>query len=441
MDDNIIVSKFGSSSLVDAERIKLTAEIIKSNPSRRYVVVSAPGKSSPEDMQVTDLLYIAYSRYESRENFMEILDTVQDRFTEIVKNLGINFDVASEIANLKKSLFFGKSKDNVASSGIAIMAKILAAYLGWNFVDASRIIFIDKKDESLDKEKTFQAISEIIKPLPNAVIPGGYGVIDGTRIKMKNDRGDTAGAALANVLKASVYEKWTKHRGIFTADPAIVENPLQIRNVTYEELIELNYMGINVIHEDAISLLGNTDIATNILSITNPENKGTMIARKLPENTNRKVAACISGRRNFKMLQINKIGLNRIYGIGEKVFGTFAKYRISCEHYISGIYNFAVVLKNPMFDLRRNDIIKDITEAIHPESITIEKDLSLIAIIGEGMGTIKGIFAKIFDAIAAIDVKVHMIDQGADDLNIVIGVYDDDFEKTVKALYKAMVLD
>ena len=441
MDSSIIVSKFGSSSLVDAERIKRTAEIIKSNPSRRYVVVSAPGKSSPEDMQITDLLYIAYSRYEGRENFTEILDIIQDRFIEIVHGLGINFDIASEIADLKKSLFFGKSKDNTASLGIAIMAKILAAYLGWNFVDASKIIFIDKKDESLDKEKTFKAISEIIKPLPNAVIPGGYGVIDDIRIKMKSARGDTAGAALACALNASVYEKWTDKEGIFTADPAFVENPLQIRHVTYKELIELTYMGINVIHEDAVSLLMNTDITTSILSVNNPDNKGTMITRTLPETAGRKVAACISGRRKFKMLRINKMGLNKTYGIGEKVFGTFAKYRISCEHYISGIYNFAVVLKNPMFDIRRDDIIKEITNAINPEGITVEKDISLIAIIGEGMGTIKGIFAKIFDAVADAGVKVHMIDQGADDLNIVIGVYDDDFEKTVRALYQAMILN
>ena len=439
--DNIIVSKFGSSALADAERIKKTVEIIKSNPSRRYVVVSAPGKISPDDMQITDLLYIAYSKYESRENFMETLDIVQDRFAEIVRALGMNFDIAAEMAELKKSLFFGKSKDNTASFGIAIMAKILAAYLGWNFVDASRIIFIDKKDESLDKAKTFQAISDIVKPLPNAVVPGGYGVIDGTRIKMKSARGDTAGAALANVLKASVYEKWTDKKGIFTADPDFIENPLQIRNVTYSELVELTYMGINVIHEDAILALKDTDVQINILSIQNPDNKGTLITRKLPEGTDRKVAACISGRRKFKMLRIEKMGLNKTYGIGEKVFGTFAKHRISCEHYISGIYNFAVVLKNPMFDIRRDEIIKDITNAIHPESITLEKDISLIAIIGEGMGTIKGIFAKIFDAIAAIDVKVHMIDQGADDLNIVIGVYDDDFEKTVKALYQAIILD
>ena len=439
--DNIIVSKFGSSALADAERIKKTVEIIKSNPSRRYVVVSAPGKISPDDMQITDLLYIAYSKYESRENFMETLDIVQDRFAEIVRALGMNFDIAAEMAELKKSLFFGKSKDNTASFGIAIMAKILAAYLGWNFVDASKIIFIDKKDESLDKEKTFQAISDIVKPLPNAVVPGGYGVIDGTRIKMKSARGDTAGAALANVLKASVYEKWTDKKGIFTADPDFIENPLQVRNVTYSELVELTYMGINVIHEDAILALKDTDVQINILSIQNPDNKGTLITRKLPEGTDRKVAACISGRRKFKMLRIEKMGLNKTYGIGEKVFGTFAKHRISCEHYISGIYNFAVVLKNPMFDIRRDEIIKDITNAIHPESITLEKDISLIAIIGEGMGTIKGIFAKIFDAIAAIDVKVHMIDQGADDLNIVIGVYDDDFEKTVKALYQAIILD
>ncbi|MBR6901948.1 MAG: aspartate kinase [Synergistaceae bacterium] len=434
----VIVSKFGSAALADAEKIKKAAEIIKLNPDRRYVVVAAPGQRTPDDIKITDLFYICYSRYENRENFMETLNEIQDRFENIVHGLGINFDVAAEISEIKKNLFFGKSRDNLASRGAYLMAKILAAYLGWEFVDAAKIFFFNN-DGSFNSEQSAKMTSEILAKFPNAVIPGGYGIAGGTRIIIARSGGDGAGAVVAKSIKADVFEKWTEHRHIYVADPSIVENPAKIRNLTYPELIELTYMGINVVHEDVLLLLKNIGVSTNIRSIHYPEDEGTLISSHLPEGTDRKVAACVSGRRNFKMLRIEKMKLNKTYGIGEKVFGAFAKRGISCEHYVSGIYHFAVVLKNPMFDIKRQEIINDITNTIKPDTITIEKDLSLIAVVGEHMGTTKGIFAKIFDAIAAVDVKVRLIDQGADDLNIIIGVYDEDFEKTLRAVYEAVL--
>ncbi|MBQ9418958.1 MAG: aspartate kinase [Synergistaceae bacterium] len=436
---SVIVSKFGGAALADAEKIKNVAEIIKSNPDRRYVVVSAPGQVSPDDIKVTDLLYICYSRYENRENFMEPLTAVDDRFAEIAQGLGVNFDVAAEIAELKKSLFFGKSKDNAASRGIYLMAKILAEYLGWEFVDAAKIIFLDN-DGSLNEAKTTEAITNTLGRAKNAVISGGYGtVLNTTKILMSRGGADATGAIVARAIKADVFEKWTEHRHIYIADPAIVKNPAKIRHLTYSELIELTYMGINAVHEEVLLMLKNIGVLTNIRSIHYPDDDGTYISATLPEGIDRGVAACVSGRRKFKMLKIEKMGLNKTYGIGEKVFGAFARRGISCEHYVSGIYHFAVVLKNPMFDIKRKEILDDIIAAIHPDSITIEKDLSLVAVVGETMGTTKGIFARIFDAIAAADVKVHLIDQGADNLNIIIGVFDEDFEKTVNAVYQAIV--
>ena len=436
--NKVIVSKFGSSALASAEKIKHTAEIIKLNPDRHYVVVAAPGQRFPDDIKITDLFYICYSKYEGRENFMETLTAIQERFEEIVQGLGIKFDVAAEIADIKKSLFFGKSRDNMASRGVCLMAKIMAAYLGWEFVDATKLFFFNN-DGTLNHEQTAKMTSEILSKIPYAVIPGGYGIAGGTRIITAKSGGDGAGAVIAKSIKADMFEKWTEHRHIYVADPSIVENPAKIRNLTYPELIELTYMGINVVHEDVLLLLKNIGVSTNIRSIHYPDDEGTLISEKLPEGINRRVAACVSGRRNFKMLRIEKMKLNKTYGVGEKVFGAFAKRGISCEHYVSGIYHFAVVLKNPMFDIKRQEIINDITNAIKPDTITIEKDLSLIAVVGETMGTTKGIFAKIFDAIAAVDVKVRLIDQGADDLNIIIGVYDEDFEKTLRAVYEAVV--
>ena len=440
MDTDIIVSKFGSSAMANAERIKQTAEIIKSDPRRRYVVVSAPGRVNPDEIQIRDLLYILYSKYESRESFQDTLTDIQTRFEEIVNDLGINFNIAGEIAELNKTLLFGKSRDMIASRGEYIIAKILAAYLGWNFVDAAKLFFFNN-DGTLNETQTLTAISQILSKTSNVVIPGGYGALEGNRILMTAARGDGAGASIARVLGASLYEKWTNHRGIYIADPSLVEKSAKIRNVTYSELIELSYMGITAVHEEAMLMLRDSGVPLNILNIFHPEDPGTFVSTELPEGTDRKIAACISGRKSYRILRINKIGLNKMHGLGEKIFNVFSRRGISCEHYISGIYNFAVVLKNPMFDLKREEIIKDLNAAINPEKITVERDLALIAIVGVGMGTVKGIFARIFDAIASIGVKVQMINQGADDLNIIIGVHDEDFEKTIKALYNAMILE
>ncbi|MBR2208691.1 MAG: hypothetical protein IJ859_07805 [Synergistaceae bacterium] len=440
MDMGIIVSKFGSSAMANAERIKKTAEIIKSDPRRQYVVVSAPGRINPEEIQIKDLLYILYSKYEARENFQDTLTDIQARFEEIVNELGVNFNISGEIAELNKTLLFGKTRDIIVSRGEYIIAKILAAYLGWTFMDAAKLFFFNN-DGSLNEAQTFTAISQNLSRTPNVVVPGGYGALEGNRILMTNARGDAAGAVIARVLGASLYEKWTDHRGIYIADPTLVEDAQKVRNMTYAELVELSYMGITAVHEEAILKLQDSGVPLNVLNIYHPEDKGTLVSMELPEGIERKVAACISGRKTYKIVRIHKMGLNKMHGVGEKVFNIFSRRGISCEHYISGIYNFAVVLKNPMFDLKREEIIKDITTAINPEKITVDRDLALIAIVGTGMGTVKGIFARIFDAVADAGVKVQLINQGADSLNIIIGVRDEDFEKTIKALYNAMILD
>lgn len=438
--DSIIVSKFGSSALANAERIKKTAEIIKSDPRRRYVIASAPGRVAADEIQIRDMLYMLYSKYEARENFTENLTVVQARFEEIVNELGVNFDIAGEIAELNKNLLFNKGRDFIASRGEYILSKILAAYLGWTFVDATKVIFFNN-DETLNEAQTFTAISQNLAKSQNIVIPGGYGALEGNRILMTNARGDAAGAVIAGVLGACLYEKWTDHRGIYIADPSIVPSAEKIRNVTYDELIELSYMGVTAVHEDAMLRLRESGVPLSIRSISQPDDPGTLITSEIPEGADRRVAACVSGKKSFKILRIHKNGLNKMHGIGEKIFGTFSKRGISCEHYISGIYNFAVVLKNPMFDLKREELINEIKTSIRPDKVTLERDISIIAVVGAGMGTVKGIFAKMFDAIANAGVKVQLINQGADGLNIIIGVKDDDFEKTIKALYQAMFIE
>ena len=320
------------------------------------------------------------------------------------------------------------------------MARIMAELLGWTFVDAAELIFFNR-DGTLNTEKTLSSIKEVLSGVDHAVIPGFYGTVSGTNIKtFERGGGDMTGALIACAVEADIFEKWAETTEIFSADPSIVKNPSIIRNITYSELRELTYMGINIVYDDVVLLMEESGIPTRIRNIHHTDDIGTLITRELPADTKRDVAACIAGRRSFKVIHIKKFGLNKLVGIGQKVFGIFTSRNISCEHYLSGIYQFSIVVKNPMFDLKRAEIINELNKAINPESIEVQKDLSLIAVVGEGMGTVKGIFAKAFDALAAANIKVRLIQQGGDDLNILIGVYDEDFDASVKALYEAMIV-
>lgn len=437
---SLIVSKFGGIALADAESVRHTAEIIHSDPNRRYIVVSSPGIRSSEEIRITDMLYICHSRYANRENFTEILEKIEGRFGEIINALGVNFDMQSEISDLKKNLFLGRTNEYIVSRGEYIMGRIMAKYLGWEFVDAANIIVFNR-DGTLNVEKSLEAVKNFLGRTEYAVIPGFYGAVSGTNIKtFERGGGDATGALIARAMGAGQYEKWAEATEIFSADPAIVKNPEIIRNITYAELKELTYMGINIVYEDVIYLMQDSGISLSIRNIHHPDDSGTLITDELPENLRRNVAACIAGRRNYKLIHIHKFGLNKAVGIGRKVFGIFADRNIACEHYLSGIYQFMIVVKNPMFDLKRVEILNALKDAVNPESVEVEKDLSIIAVIGQGMGTVKGIFARIFNALADAGVKVRMIEQGADDLNILIGVYDEDFETSIKALYDAMIL-
>lgn len=437
---DVIVSKFGSAAFSTPEMIQKTADIVMSNPDRRYVVVSAPGGLTRDDVKVTDMLFIMNARYTNRENFDEMMTKVRDKFATLARGIGVNFYIDAEIMNLKKNLFFGRGNDYVVSRGENIMAKIFAEYIGWKFIDAADFIFFGK-DGTLDREKTFAAAQKIFAENEHAVIPGFYGTSGGNTIKLFSRGGsDITAAIIARAVNATLCEKWAEHTQIYSADPGIVDNPTVIRHITYEELKQLTYMGINVVHEDVIMLLQNMGIPWKIRSIHDIDDPGTSVAEELPPDIERGVTACIAGKRNYRIIHIEKFGLNRLTGVGTKVFGIFTERNISCEHYMSGIYRFSIVVKNPLFDLKRAEILAALNDAIKPENIRVEKNLSLITIVGQGMGTVKGIFAKIFDAIAAAGIKVRMIEQGSDDLNIIIGVYDDDYEATVRALYGAMIL-
>ena len=436
-----IVAKFGGSSLADASRIKETASIINMNPARRYVVISSPGERTDDDIKITDMLYMCHLRFTNRENYQDMLNAIHKRFDEIVSGLGIDFDAEAEIKNIRKNLMLGKTSDFIASRGEYITAKILAKLLGWEFVDSSDMIFFND-DGTLNELKTFTTSARILKPLQHAVIPGFYGIMPNGSIKTFSRGGsDTTGSIIARAINADLYEKWTDKAEIFCADPNIVKSPMTIENITYKELHELSYMGFTVLNEDSVFPINKAGIPVNIRDIHNLDDKGTLILPELIEDSPRdNTFVCVAGKRGFRVLHIEKYKMNRESQFAAKLFNIFARYNIACEHCLTGIDIVSLVLKNPLFDLRRSEIISEIKREVNPDNVEVRTNLSLISVIGEGMGTVKGVFAKVFNALANAEVKVKMIDQGSDDLNIIIGVDDEDYERSIRALYNALIL-
>lgn len=437
--NDVIVSRFTESTISDAERIKKAVQIIKSNPSCRYIVLSAPGKSMGDDFKVTDMLYMCHSLYAGREDYSVMLNHVHRVYSRIIAGLGIKFDLDSEIESIRKNLIAGKNSDYIASRGEYLISKIMALFMGWEFVDAEELIFFNP-DGSLDEGRTLAASRERLKKAEYAVIPSFYGTVAGKDVKtFPRGRCDTTGAIVCRAVNADLLEKWMYKTRSYSADPSIVKDPKVITHITYNEVLELNYMGVKVFEDDVVFLLRDNGVPVLIRTLCYPDEKGTLVSLDLPENVKRNVAVCIAGRKNFSVIHIEKFGLNRQKDFGKKLFGIFEKYNVACEHTLSGIHKLSVVLKSPMFDLRRRDIIEEIRREVEADSVTFERNLSLIAVIGKGMGTVYGIFEKVFHGLAQANLKVHMIDQGSDDTSIILGVYDEDFDRAVNALYETMI--
>ena len=434
--NNITVSKFGGSITASADTIKRAAEIIRSDPSRRYVIASAPSAKSGET-GITDMLFMSHSSRGNPADLNKMLGEIAGRFRGITDGLGLAFDIDAEIAQLREDLGAGKGLGYIASRGEYIMGKILAGLLGWPMVDAEGVIFF-REDGTLDEAKTFSTAGAILKTLKHAVIPGFYGAMpDGSIKTFTRGDGDSSGAIVARAVKADLFEKWSEDAKIFGADPAIVPEAGLVRNATYDEAVEMNYVGFNIVSDRVIFMMKDAGIPVRVCSLEDEE--GTLISGSLPEGTGRGVTACIAGRSKFNVLHIEKYGINKISGFGEKLFGIFARHGVSCEHCLSGIYKMSVVIKSQLFDIRRAEILDEVRRVTEPDSMTVDGGLSLIAVIGEGIGTVKGTFERVFAALSGAGIKARMIDQGSDDLNIILGVRDEDYAEAVRALHDTMI--
>ena len=432
------VVKFGGSSLANAEQFEKVGDIIRSEESRRFVVPSAPGKRFDGDTKVTDLLYSCYDAAGNGGDFEKILEEIKSRYYEIIKGLSLEFSLEDDFQVIKENFKAQIGRDYAASRGEYLNGKVMAAYLGYEFVDAAEVIRFDKNG-NLDAEKTDKLLNKKLSKCENAVVPGFYGAKeDGTVATFSRGGSDVTGSLVAKAIKADMYENWTDVSGFLVTDPRIVKDPAVIETITYRELRELSYMGATVLHEDAIFPVRAAGIPVNIKNTNCPQDRGTMIVSETAEPCEHIITG-IAGKKGMSVINIEKDKMNSEVGFGRNVLRALEKSNVSFEHMPSGVDTMSVVIQTDKLAGKETTILDEIRSRVHPDQLYIESNLALIAVVGRGMKSARGTAAILFTALADARVNIKMIDQGSSELNIIIGVAEEDFEVAMKAFYNAFI--
>lgn len=435
------VVKFGGSSLADATHFRRVADIVRADPDRHFVVPSAPGKRERGDTKVTDMLYRCYEMAHNKEDIKAYFGEIAARYTSIIGDLGLNFDITGELEYIQNAILHHSGRDFAASRGEYLNGLILAKYLGFDFVDAESVVFF-REDGSYDEEKTDREMRAELKKHKNAVIPGFYGVMPNGTIKTFSRGGsDITGSIVARAVDAALYENWTDVSGFLMADPRIVKDPMPIRTITYRELRELSYMGASVLHEDAIFPVCNAGIPINIRNTNDPSAPGTMIVGETDDYDSEHIITGIAGKRGFSVINIEKDRMNAEIGFGRRVLDVLEENDISFEHLPSGVDTMSVVLASSYLESKqkRERVVTAIKKIVRPDSVSVEDGLALLAVVGRGMNHAKGTAARIFYAISGAGINIRMIDQGSSELNIIIGVEENDLEGALAAIYREFV--
>ena len=432
------VVKFGGSSLANAEQFKKVGDIIKSEESRRYVVPSAPGKRYSGDTKVTDLLYACYDKAAAGADFTGILNEIKERFYEIIKGLKLDFSLEEEFRQIEADFKAQAGTEYAASRGEFLNGKVMAAYLGYEFVDAATVIRFDKNG-NFDADKTDRLLSKRLQKCEKAVIPGFYGGMeDGTVKTFSRGGSDVTGSLVAKAIHADLYENWTDVSGFLVADPRIIKNPEAIEAITYKELRELSYMGASVLHEDAIFPVRKEGIPINIRNTNKPDDLGTWIVESTCRKPKHTITG-IAGKKGFASINIEKDMMNSEIGFGRKVLQVFEDNNLSFEHMPSGVDTMTVFVHQSEFEHKEQQVISGIHRAVHPDLLDLESGLALIAVVGRGMRDTRGVASKVFNALASANINIKMIDQGSSELNIIIGVKEKYFEDAIKVIYDAFI--
>lgn len=435
MQKNLKTAKFGGSSLASAEQFKKVIDIILADPSIKYIVPSAPGKRYSGDFKVTDKLYECYELASTGHNIDTVYHQFEERYRDIVEGLGMDYSLDDEFAKIKMSVIHNAGRDYAASRGEYLNAKILAKYLGYEFIDAREIIFF-KDNGFLDADKTYSVMSERLKNVKKAVIPGFYGSMPNDTIKTFSRGGsDITGAIVARATGCDLYENWTDVSGFLMADPRIVDNPKVIDVITYNELRELSYMGAGVLHEDAIFPVRLMGIPINIRNTNCPEDNGTMIVASCDDKTPESPITGIAGKKGFCSITIEKDMMNSEVGFTRRVLSVLEKENISFEHIPSGIDTLSIIMSEKTIEGKHDVIMRSLCDAVQPDSVFIENHIALIAVVGRGMRSAAGTAARAIGAVAKANINLVMIDQGSSELNIILGVNENDLDAAISAIY------
>lgn len=436
----IKVCKFGGTSMADAKAMLQAKAIIESDSSRRYVVVSAPGKRNKSDIKITDMLYKCYNEVVETGTCAKSFAIIKERFIQIVKDLGLTFDIESILNETEKQIDEEKSADFAASRGEYLSARVFAELLGATFVDSANMVRFDSRG-NLNQEYTDDKVKTCLENVDYAVIPGFYGKGSNGKIKTFSRGGsDISGSIVARGVKADLYENWTDVSGFLVCDPRIVPEAKVIKSLTYKELRELSYMGASVLHSESIFPVMKSRIPINIKNTFKPEDAGTMIVptEKYEDDANNSIITGIAGKKDFTVIYIEKSLMNSEVGFIRKVLSVVEHHGLCIEHVPSGIDTLSLVLESEQLkDGILNDLVNEIRENVNPDYVHVIENVSLIATVGHGMTRRSGTAAKLFNALANQGINIKMIDQGSSELNIIIGVNNSDYENCIRTIYNA----
>lgn len=438
----IKVCKFGGSSLASGKQFEKVKNIVKADSARSVIVVSAPGKRNSSDNKITDLLYLCHAHLKYGVSYESIFEMIEQRYLEIKESCGLSLDLQKEFDEIRSHMHKGMNIDYLASRGEYLNAKLMAEYLGYAFADAADWLFFGY-DGKVDFEKTYAALAEIVAVNPQIVLPGFYGSLpDGSVKTLSRGGSDITGAIAAAAINADAYENWTDVSGILLADPRIVDNPKSIDRVTYAELRELSYMGAEVLHEETVFPVREKNIPLYIKNTNAPDDPGTLIGESFGDEQeddvlcNSRFITGITGRKDYTVITIHKAGSSGAMGLMmRKALETVEKYGVSVEHIPSGIDSFSLVVASKSVEKCFHELLSDLNKACNPDSIKVTKNISLIAVVGRRMAFRPGISGRLFATLGNSDINIRLIEQSADEIIIIVGVQDEDFEKTIKVLY------
>lgn len=434
------VVKFGGSSVASANQIKKIKRIVQQDKDRNLVVVSACGKCCPEDNKITDLLYLCHAHLQYNVSCDPVFSLIKERFLSIKNELQLTWDIEKELDALKEELNKNTDLEYLVSRGEYFTARLISEYLDYQFIDAKELIFFHF-DGSIDYPKIQESLKNLLQQYTNIIVPGFYGALPNQTIHiMSRGGGDVSGSILANALDADVYENWTDVSGILSADPRIVKQPEPIDIITYNELRELSYMGASVLHEEAIFPVKHKNIPIHILNTNDPDNKGTIIVDQINDQpVENKTITGIAGKKDFSIIHIRKIHMTNKVGTIRQALELMEEYKINVEHIPTGIDSFSLVVENASLKPVMYELLNRLKLVCEADELTFSDNIALIAIVSRFMKQRIGISGRLFSALGKEAINVSIISQTIDELSIVIGVHNEDYQKTIRTIYREFV--